>query len=191
MVIKLKINKVHISGLLSIIATIYTIFYMNLGTVYDNSGALSKIGIEHKFLFVIWGILTTSALTFAICLAYKKYCKTKIHLVLITASIIGMILTLCFDFDYEIKTSYYLHCIGSLTFSVAMGLNIFIFYFLNRKKELLFRIFTVLTATILIADLVCLIIFKETALIETIPVFAGYILLGTTNLRRDKVEINR
>ena len=68
-----------ISCVLSAIATVYTIWYMHFGTPYKNSGALSKIGLEHHGLFAIWGVLTFSALAFAITLAYKKYLKTKCH----------------------------------------------------------------------------------------------------------------
>ena len=55
----------------------------------------------------------------------------------------------------------------------------------------MFKAFTVASGMILIGDLVCLLIFKETGLIETLPIFAGYIMLSAVNLRREKIETTR
>lgn len=170
---------------------VYTIWYMQFENPIKNSGALSKIGLEHHGYFVIWGVLTMLALSFSITLAYKKMLKTKVYIPLLLIAAAGMILTLCFDFDFGKKPDYYYHCIGSLTFSAAMGINIFLLFLLSRKKENIYKLFTVLTGGILLVDLVFLLIYKETGLIETLPIFAGYILLGITNLRSDRVEAYR
>lgn len=174
--------------MLSVIATIYTIWYMSFGVPYKNEGALSKIGLEHHILFCIWGVLTVLALNYNIIIAYKRYTKTKAYIPLLTVANIGMILTLSFDFDYDIMPDYYLHCVGSLAFSIIMGITIFTLFALCFKQ---FKVFAFLTGAILIIDLICLLIFKETGLIEALPIFAGYILLGITNLRSDKVEIKQ
>ena len=92
-----------------------------------------------------------------------------------------MILTLCCDFDYDIKIQYWLHCIGSMTFSIVSGITVFMLFLLKRDYVL-----TSITGVILIADLILLLIFKETALIELMPIFAGYILLNIHNMRREK-----
>lgn len=175
----------------SVIATAYTIWYMHFGVPYENSGALSKIGLEHHGLFVVWGVLTTLALGINIVIAYQKYTKTKVYIPLLSVSTVGMVLTLCFDFDFDQKLDYYLHCAGSLTFSAVMGITIFVLFLLNFGKNSMCEAFTYITGGILVVDLICLFIFKETGLIETLPIFAGYLLLGIANLRRDKVETYR
>ena len=76
-------------------------------------------------------------------------------------------------------------------FSAVTGITIFLLFLLNYKKGRIFKIFTYITAIILITDLICLLIFKETGLIEALPIFAGYLLLGIVNLRREKVELTR
>lgn len=183
--------KKTISCLLSFAATVYTIWYMHFGVPYKNSGALSKIGLSHHILFAVWGVLTFGALCFAITLAYQKTLKTKIYIPLNVISGIGMLLTITNDFDFDKKLEYYLHCTGSLTFSAVTGVTIFLLFLLNYKKNTVFKIFTYLSAGILIADLICLLIFKETGLIEALPIFAGYLLLGITVTRREKVELAR
>lgn len=172
----------------SLISFVYTLWYMSFGVAYKNSGALSKIGLEHKTEFIIWGALTFLALSLNIVIAYSEKTKTKAYVPLLCISCIGMILTLCFDFDYNLKPDYYFHCIGSLLFSVITGVTIFVLFFLCRNINKTYLYFTYITGAILIIDLFCLLIFKETGLIEAIPIFAGYILLGITNIRRDKIE---
>lgn len=180
-----------LSVLLCTAATVYTVWYMHFGVPYKNSGALSKIGLEHRLLFAIWGILTYTALTIGIKLAFEKTEKRNLYIPFCIASGIGMTLTLINRFDYDIKFEYYLHCTGSLLFSASTGVCIFLLFFLLKSREKIYLIFCIITATILLIDLICLIIFKETGLIEALPIFAGYILLTVTNLRRDRVEIRR
>lgn len=184
----MKTRKV-LSALLCAAATAYTVWYMHFGVPYKNSGALSKIGLEHRILFAIWGVLTYFALTLGIGLAFKKTERERLYIPFSIISGIGMLLTLTNKFDYDKRLQYYLHCTGSLLFSAVTGICIFLLFFLLRKKDKIYLIFCITAGVILIADLICLLIFKETGLIEALPIFAGYILLTITNLRRDRVEI--
>lgn len=186
----IKTRKV-LSVLLCTAATVYTLWYMHFGVPYKNSGALSKIGLEHRILFTIWGVLTYTALTMGIKLAFEKTEHKRLYIPFSVISGTGMLLTLANEFDYDKKLQYYLHCTGSLLFSAVTGICIFLLFFLLRKKDKIYLIFCVTAGVILIVDLICLLIFKETGLIETLPIFAGYILLTVTNLRRDRVEIRR
>lgn len=173
----------------SVIAAGWTVWYMHYGNPFENSGALSKTGLTHKAEFILWGILTLFALCFNLVSAYRRYTKVKFYIPMLGAAALGMTLTLAFDFDYDEKAQYFLHCAGSLAFSAIMGIAVFLLFLLNYKKAKIFRAFTYISGIILIVDLICLLIFKETAMIEAVPIFAGYIMLGAVNLRREKVEI--
>jgi hypothetical protein len=163
----------------SFIAIMVSIYYMHIGGLFGNASAFSKVGLSHPILFTAWGIVTYFALSFNIYTAYSAT-KYRFYIPMIIISGIGMILTLCCDFDYSKYTEYILHCIGSLSFSSITGICVFIL-FLLRKKYILSGI----CATILICDLILLLIFKETALIEITPIFAGYIMLLFINLKRE------
>ena len=76
-------------------------------------------------------------------------------------------------------------------FSAVTGITVFLLFLICFKKGVMFKAFTVASGMILIGDLVCLLIFKETGLIEALPIFAGYIMLSAVNLRREKIEIAR
>jgi hypothetical protein len=181
----------YFSSALSLITAIYTLWYMHFEEPWTNDGALSTIGLEHRAAFVIWGILTFVSLALATTLVYRKLLKTWVYIPLLALSGIAMALTLIFDFDSGKKPDFYLHCGGSLVFSAVTGFAVFLAFLLCYKRGVIFKVFTYLTAAILIGDIVFLIIFKETGLIEAVPIFAGYIMLGITNLRGERIEAAR
>lgn len=168
---------------LSVSAVIFTIWYMHFGNLTDNSGALSKTGLIHPVYFTIWGALAFSALYSNLLYAYKKYLsKYRFQYYLAFLAGIGMLLTVTCKFDYSLKAQYFLHCAGSLAFSVLTGILVFLLCLLNYRKNLLFKILTYAIGLILSADGILLIIFKETALIEAVPVLFGLIILPAINL---------
>ena len=173
------------------ITTAYTLLYMCHGTPWENSGALSKIGLTHRGEFVLWGILTFVTLAIGITAAYKRYVKHWFYIPLLCAAGVGMALTLLFRFDWNIQPGYYFHCAGSLVYSVVTGALIFLLFALNYRRGGIFRAFTWCTGIILAADFICLLVFKETGLIEALPIFAGYLMLSTVLLRSERVEIKQ
>lgn len=169
--------------ILSFAAIVYSLIYGSLSGFSGNDGALSKIGLSHPVLFVIWGALTCGALFFNIALGFMKT-KYKFYIILLTIAFVGMVLTVSCDFDYSKHTEYLLHCIGSLGFSIVTGVTVFLLFLLKRNY-----IFTVITAVILVGDTVLLIIFKETALIELVPIIAGLIMLTVHNLGKERIAV--
>ncbi len=167
------------------VSIIYSLYYAGLGGFSSNHGALSKTGLTHPVLFAVWGIITFCVLSGNIIYAVnnKKYYKYFIPMIIISG--IGMTFTLCFDFDYGIRLQYYMHCAGSLVFSAVMGITVFLLFLLKKAY-----ILSAASALILITDLILLIIFKETAFIELMPVFAGYIMLAVHNISERKVKVN-
>lgn len=177
--------KKAISTATVIAAVAVTIYYLTICGLKGNESALSTVGLEHPVIFSIWGISTYLALAANIAVAFSKT-KYKFYIILLIISGIGMALTLLCDFDYDNYKQYLAHCIGSLGFSAIMGINVFLAFLLNKRY-----ILSSISAVILIVDLIMLLIFKETALIEVAPVFAGYIMLLIVNLskRNEKIEI--
>lgn len=163
----------------------YTIWYMSLGDVTENSGALSKIGLDHPVLFAVWGAATYALLYSLIHTAYRKYTDYKFYHWLMAVSGVGMLLTLTCDFDYDKRLQWFLHCAGSLTFSAVTGITVFLFFLLCAKKDKIFLVITFIVGAVLLGDTVFLIIFKETALIETVPIFIGYAVLNLTLYKKE------
>lgn len=168
---------------LSFAAIVYSIYYATFGGFVGNSGALSKIGLTHPVLFIIWGMITCLALFYNLIVGYGKT-KYKFYIPLLIIAFIGMVLTVTNDFDYSQRNDYLLHCIGSMTFSAVMGITVFLLFLLSKNYT-----FTIISGVILIGDLIFLIIFKETAIIELTPIFAGLIMLGIHNTRRERKAV--
>lgn len=165
----------------SIMTAAYTVYYMSLNELTTNEGALSKTGLKHPVLFAVWGILTYISLYWGIFEIAKKFKVLKnFHYALAIASLLGMAMTLIFKFDYSLRIQYFLHCSGSLIFSVCTGVCVFITYMLNFRKSVFFSASTVIIGIILATDLVLLIIFKQNALIEAVPVLFALILMPLT-----------
>lgn len=165
------------------LSVVYSLLYASLGGFRGNASAMSKIGLEHHFLFAIWGMLTFISIGGNLLIAYRKG-KYKFYIPLLIAALVGMIMTISFEFDYDKHTEYVLHCIGSLAFSAIIGISVFLLFLLSRRY-----ILAAISAVILITDLILLIIYKETAFIELMPIFAGYVLLGIYNLREEKEKV--
>jgi hypothetical protein len=172
--------KLIINIILSICAISYTVYFMSLNDLTTNNGALSKTGISHPVLFFVWGILVYTALCTNIFSLADKFNKiTNFHIILV-ASFIGMLMTLIFKFDYSLKMQYLLHCSGSLIFSVCTGIEVFITYMYGFKKNTFNAVLTVIIALILITDLILLIIFKQNALIEGLPIIFALAVMPVT-----------
>ena len=166
-------------GIITVItAVIITVYYLTICGIRGNESALSTVGLEHHTIFTLWGISTYIALATNISITFLKT-KYKFYIMLLFLSAIGMVLTLTCDFDYN-KYPQYL----ALAFSVIMGINVFLSFFLTKKN-----LFALISAVILVLDLIMLIIFKETALIEIVPIFAGYIMLTINNLKEGKEKV--
>lgn len=165
------------------ISVIITVLYLRIGGLFGNDSALSTVGLTHKPFFVLWGVSTYTALAVNIYQAYEKT-KYKFYALLLFASLVGMILTLACDFDYSVYPQYLAHCIGSLMFSAVTGVNVFLLFLLRKQY-----IMSAVCGVILVADLILLLIFKETALIEVVPIFSGYALLLINNLKEGRIKI--
>lgn len=170
--------------LISVITAVaVTVYYMSITGLWGNESALSRVGLLHPVIFTVWGISTYFALAFNIFIGYSRT-KHRLYIPLLAVSLLGMILTLGCDFDYNIYPQYLAHCIGSLAFSAVTGIAVFLLFVLTKNY-----ISAVICGVVLLSDLVLLFIFKETALIEIVPIFVGYILLLVHNLRGEKIKI--
>lgn len=174
--------KKTIYTLLPAVSVLLTLWLMHYGSLTENSGALSKTGLKHPIIFTVWGIITYTALHLNIIYGLRKIDKAN-HIYYTFSAIagFGMILTICCDFDYSLRVQYYLHCTGSLLFSVTTGILVFILFLYQFHKNNIYRIFTIIIGNILTIDLILLVIFQETALIEAVPIIFGLIILPIFN----------
>lgn len=194
-IFSVKRMKKTILTVVSASAVLFTLWYMQFGSLTENSGALSKTGLTHPVYFAIWGTLVFFGIYGNLLYSYKKTnINYKFKYFLCAASAIGMIVTVCCDFDYAKPAEYLLHCCGALIFSAATGTCVFLLFLFNYKKSRMFALFTYIIGLILVADFILLLIFKENALIEAVPVLFALIILpvlNVTNLFKEKEYASR
>lgn len=168
-------------GLL-IVSTVYTAWYMQLGSIFENSGALSTIGLEHRLLFAVWGVLAQGAMIVNIETMYRSAgISLKFYKILLIASTVGIGMTLVFPFDYDLRAFYVLHCTGAFLFTGANSGAILAYFILRRKVHPAFWVLFGLGCAVLAASLILLLITKETAFNETLPLFGAFALFAATN----------
>ena len=69
----------------------------------------------------------------------------------------------------------------------AQGVAIFLCFLFSFKKGRFWQCATVFWAALMISDLILLLIYKETGLIEAMPVLAGVVLLNIAIYQKEKV----
>ena len=157
---------------------------MHFGELTTIEGALSKSGIVHPVYFTIWGILTFTALYSNVFSLYSKHVRKyrwkRLVIPLSAVAAIGMMLTLACRFGKEFGFEYYLHCAGSLAFSIITSVIVFTYYLLNCKRHWIYSAATIVIGLLLITDLVFLIICKQNALIEAVPILFALIAMPLT-----------
>ena len=168
--------------LLLAVSCVYTIWYMQLGDIFKNSGALSTIGLDHPVLFAVWGILAQGAMLLNIGTMYKRAgIHKKFYKVLLALSTLGMAMTLLFPFDYDMRLYYFLHCTGAFLFTGTNGAAILIYFLLRRREHPAFWALFGCGCAVLSASVILLLITKETAFNETLPQFGAFLLFAANN----------
>ncbi len=179
-------KKIWIS-LISLFYGGFTILYMQFADPYTNAGALSAIGLDHPVLFALWGTVTYGVLYLLLYTIYNRQKRRGLCHGLLLPAGVGMALTVCCPFDFVRHTLWLLHCIGSLTFSVLSGIAIFLCFLFSFEKGRFWQYASVFWAALMIVDLILLLIYKETGLIEAVPVLIGVVLLNIAIYQKEKV----
>jgi len=141
----------------------------------------------YLLLFALWGAGTYGVLYLLLYTMYNKQKRRGLCHGLLLPAGVGMALTVCCPFDFERHNLWLLHCIGSLAFSVLSGVAIFLCFLFSFKKGRFWQCATVFWAALMIGDLILLLIYKETGLIEATPVLAGVVLLNIAIYQKEKV----
>ena len=147
----------------------------------------SMIGLVWPWLFKLWGILGGATLFSNTMYAYRKYdfeSKTGVILGSIGAAAIYMTIN-CPSFgetkDFSVPRCL-AHWSGALLFAVCIAAPLVIFLFRKAKEEKGKFLWTLIVVVALLATMVVLLItVGKSAMIENIPMIAGYILVYLLN----------
>ncbi|MDR3262692.1 MAG: hypothetical protein LBT30_00075 [Clostridiales bacterium] len=161
-----------------IVALAYDMYYLDIMNPLEYS--LSEIGRHNAALFILWSVISGLALLLNVRRFYSRIgYASKVGR---SCLYLGLFFLVCtFSNMSREPVLYWIHVGTAILFavlgfaSVAFGLlNIF-------KKGLKFRILILVFFALIFVDIVMLIIFKQMALYEFIPLILGFAVLFFTN----------
>lgn len=164
-----------------IAAVVYDMYYIDIQNPLTTS--LSDMGRYNHGLFIVWGALSGIALVLNMNMLYRKVgVKTKIGYVFLGISVTLLTIT-CFTMRKESEQDpiFLLHFYSSILFAV------FAFFALMRGlipawvKGRQYQVLTVILLALLLADMICLGIFKQMGLFEFIPLMLAFVVFFFTN----------
>ncbi len=181
-----KINmfaKHEIVCMLSLLASlIYAVYYIDIQDPLKYS--LSEIGRSNWMLFIVWCILSGVALLLNVNKLYERTRHTNFNQRLPKICLysgLGFLVLTFLNMSKEPMFWYYIHVVTAILFAVLTFYSIIscLIYMAKRQKPYLYL--TAIVLLIVFIDIVFLIIYKQMALFESIPLILCYIVLFFTN----------
>lgn len=181
-----KINmfaKHEIVCMLSLLASlIYAVYYIDIQDPLKYS--LSEIGRSNWMLFIVWCILSGVALLLNVNKLYERTRHTNFNQRLPKICLysgLGFLVLTFLNMSKEPMFWYYIHVVTAILFAVLTFYSIIscLIYMAKRQKPYLYL--TAIVLIIVFIDIVFLIIYKQMALFESIPLILCYIVLFFTN----------
>lgn len=161
---------------------IYAMYYIDIQNPLKYS--LSEIGRSNWALFIIWCVLSGTALLLNIHKLYERtnfnHKWTKWGKVFLYSGLFFLLLTFL-NMSKDPMYWYYIHVATAILFSVLVFFSL-LFCLLHMAQKLkTYRNLTIILIAILFVDIIFLIIYKQMALFESIPLILCYAVLFFTN----------
>jgi hypothetical protein len=161
-----------------IAALAYDMFYLDLMNPLKYS--LSEIGRQTPALFVVWSVVSGLALFLNVRRFYARTgSASKVGKICLYSGLVFLVLTFC-NLSHD-PVLYWIHVGTAVLFAVLGFLSVAIGLLKLFKKSLKYRILTIIFLALIFADLIFLVIFKQMALYEFIPLILGFTVLFFTN----------
>lgn len=143
----------------------------------------SMIGLDYPVAFIFWGILSSIALFLNIRLMYRRYrIRNRIGYICMALGSVCIMTTVFIPSTEEMGLQLIAHWGTALLFAVFFAAAIILFLILlARKKDRASLITLIAFALILILMLALLGVFGKNGLIESLPMWAAYLILFLYN----------
>lgn len=162
-----------------IVSLIYSVYYMGLRNPLEYS--LSEIGRTYTALFIVWSLLVATAFFLNVNRLYERTgFKSKLGKGLMYAGLIFLVLTFV-NMKKDPIIFYHIHVVTAILFSVLSFASAAICLVSVAKKSKVYLITTIVLFSIVFIDIIFLIIYKQMALFESVPLISTYIVLIFTN----------
>lgn len=157
----------------------YAMYYIDIENPLQYS--LSEIGRSNWFLFNVWCILSGLAILLNV---HRLYARTGYSAGLgkkfLYAGMIFLVMTFL-NMSKDPMIFYWIHVATAILFAVLSFASIGLCLIHMSKKYKQYRILTITFFILIFIDIIFLIIYKQMALFESIPLVLGYVVLFFTN----------
>lgn len=162
-----------------LVSLIYAMFYIDILNPLKYS--LSEIGRYNSALFIVWCILSGVAILLNVHRLYQRVCYTaKLGKGFLYSGLLFLIATFL-NMSKDPIIFYWIHVATAILFSVLSFASIALALINMSKKNKNYLILTAILFFLILVDIVFLIIYKQMALFESIPLVLCYVALFFTN----------
>ncbi|MDD4316149.1 MAG: hypothetical protein PHC84_03185 [Clostridia bacterium] len=166
--------------MLALVASLsYAMYYIDIEDPLKYS--LSEIGRSNWALFIVWSLLSGVAILLNVHRLYERTgYSAKLGKAFLYSGLAFLVLTFL-NMSKNPMYWYYIHVATAILFAVLSfgSIALCLVYMSNRLKAYLYV--TVILFALLLIDIIFLIIYKQMALFESIPLVLCYIVLFFTN----------
>lgn len=183
----LKENIFKYSSLvLLVVSFIYFTVYGFLENPFLPSGTASEIGLKYPIAFKFWGVTSGAALATNLCYIYThndfKYRQAKI------AGYVCMVLgVICIMTCVHVPSTrvfglqMIVHWGTALSFALFFAITLILFLVFPKNKNKQYQLTTIIFAAMLLCIIIALIIWGKNGFIESLPMWAAYIIIFLVN----------
>ncbi len=170
---------------------IYAMYYIDIQNPLQYS--LSEIGRSNWALFIVWSLLSGIAILLNVHRLYERTgYSSKIGKAFLYSGLVFLVLTFL-NMSKDPMYWYYIHVATAILFAVLAFASISLCLLYMAKKIKAYLYITVILFALILVDIVFLIIYKQMALFESIPLVLCYVILFFTNFTEtfnpNKIEI--
>lgn len=158
---------------------IYAMYYIDIQNPLQYS--LSEIGRSNWALFIVWSLLSGIAILLNVHRLYERTgYSSKIGKAFLYSGLVFLVLTFL-NMSKDPMYWYYIHVATAILFAVLAFASISLCLLYMAKKIKAYLYITVILFALILVDIVFLIIYKQMALFESIPLVLCYVILFFTN----------
>lgn len=166
---------------------IYAMYYIDIKNPLQFS--LSEIGRYNWPLFIVWCLLSGIAVLLNVHRLYQRTgYSAGLGKIFLYSGLIFLVCTFL-NMSKDPIIFYYIHVATAILFAVLSFASIALCLLYMAKKSKAYLILTVILFSLILIDLIFLVIYKQMALFESIPLVLCYVVLFFTNFT-DTFKIN-
>lgn len=172
-----------------IISFIYFTVYGFLENPFLPSGTASEIGLKYPLAFKFWGVTSALALATNLCYIYRhnEFKKKAVKIVGFVCMALGVVCIMtCVHVPStrEFGLQMIIHWGTALSFALFFAISLMLFLLFPKMPNKQYKLTAILFGVILLLIIIALLIWDKNGFIESVPMWAAYIIIFLVNFTK-------